>query len=198
MDADPARTALVLIDLQNDLVDPAGVVGSHGLAAHIDRRGTLAVARRLLSAARDRGLRVLHVGNGFRPGHPEVDTANPLTAGAKAAGEFVVGSWGAAFHPQVAPAPDEIVVHKRGMSAFAGTELGQLCGVWDVRTLLLGGVVTNIAVEGTARDAADRGLRPVVIADACAGMTDALHDFSCTVMCRFARVTDTDTVLAAR
>lgn len=183
-----ADTALLLIDLQNELVDPAGAVGAHGLADRVAQHKLLFTARRLLIAARGAAVPVIHVGNVFRPGHPEVDPVNPLTAGAKANNEFVLGSWGAEFHPEVTPMPGELAVHKRGMSAFAGTELAALLTVLGVRTLLLCGVVTNLAVEGTARDAADRGYRPVVVSDACVGLDDTLHGFSCTVLRRFARV----------
>lgn len=188
MSAADRDVALVLVDLQNELVDPAGAVGSHGLADRVAEHKLLYAVRRLLTAARDAELPVVHVGNGFRPGHPEVDEANPLTAGAKAGNEFVVGSWGAQFHPEVAPEAGEFTVTKTGMSAFAGTELDPLLTVLRVRTLLLCGVVTNLAVEGTARDAADRGYRPVVVSDACVGLDDTLHGFSCTVLRRFARV----------
>jgi len=180
--------ALVVLDVQNELVDPAGVVGSHGLADRVAERKLLPAVRRLLTAARVADVPVVHVGNGFRAGHPEVDEANPLTAGAKAGNEFVLGSWGAQFHPEVAPEPGELTITKSGMSGFAGTELDPLLTVLRVRTLVLCGLVTNIAVEGTARDAADRGYRPVVVSDACIGLDDTLHEFSCTVIRRFGRV----------
>lgn len=189
-------TALLLVDLQNDLIDPAGMVGTHGLAARVARHKLLHAVRRLLTAARDAGGPVIHIGNGFRPGHPEVNPDNPLTAGAKAGNEFVLGSWGADFHPDVAPDPDELVVHKRGMSGFAGTELATLLILGRVRTLVICGVVTNLAVESTARDAADRGYRPVVVSDACVGLDDVMHDASCAVMRRFARVVTVEEALA--
>jgi nicotinamidase-related amidase len=185
----PGRdVALILLDVQNELVDPAGAVGSHGLAGRVAEHKMLLTTGRLLTAAREAAVPVVHVGNGFRDGHPEVDEANPLTAAAKAGNEFVLGSWGAQFHPEVAPQPGEYTVMKSGMSAFAGTALDPLLTVLRVRTLLLCGLVTNIAVEGTARDAADRGYRPVVVSDACVGLDDMLHGFSCGVMRRFARV----------
>ncbi|WP_433788649.1 cysteine hydrolase family protein [Actinoplanes sp. CA-252034] len=187
--------ALILLDVQNELVDPAGAVGSHGLAGRVTEHKLLLAVGRLLTAAREAAVPVVHVGNGFREGHPEVDEANPLTAAAKAGNEFVLGSWGARFHPETAPQPGEYTVVKSGMSAFAHTALDPLLTVLHVRTMLLCGLVTNLAVEGTARDAADRGYRPVVVSDACVGLDDTLHDFSCQVMRRFAQVVSLEKAL---
>jgi isochorismatase family protein len=78
----------------------------------------------------------------------------------------------------VAPAPGEPVVYKRGVSALAGTELDRLFRLRDVNTLVLTGVATQFAVEGTAREAVDRGYRVVVLEDCCASRVKEVHQFS--------------------
>jgi nicotinamidase-related amidase len=78
----------------------------------------------------------------------------------------------------VKPLAGEIVVYKRGVSALAGTELDRLFRIRDVRTLVLSGVATHFAVEGTAREAVDRGYRVVVLEDCCASRERAVHEYS--------------------
>jgi nicotinamidase-related amidase len=81
-------------------------------------------------------------------------------------------------------AAGEIVVYKRSVSALAGTELDSFFRVWDVNTLVLAGVATHFAVEGTARNAVDRGYRVVVLEDCCASRVREVHDFSIDVILR--------------
>jgi biuret amidohydrolase len=84
-----------------------------------------------------------------------------------------------AFTP-VAPVDGEFILRKRAVSAFAGTELDRLLHVRDVSTLALAGGVTNFAVEGTARDASDRGYRVIVLEDCCETVSDEWQAFSMT------------------
>lgn len=69
---------------------------------------------------------------------------------------------------------------KRAVSGFAGTELDRLLHIHDLSTLVIAGIVTNFAAEGTARDASDRGYRVIVLADCGESVTDEMHEFSIT------------------
>jgi nicotinamidase-related amidase len=84
----------------------------------------------------------------------------------------------------VRPDPGEIVVYKRSVSALAGTELDRLLRLRDINTLVLTGVATHFAVEGTAREAVDRGYRVIVLEDCCASRERDVHDFSIGVILR--------------
>jgi nicotinamidase-related amidase len=84
----------------------------------------------------------------------------------------------------VAPIPGELVIYKRGVSALAGTELDRLLRLQDVNTLVLTGVATQFAVEGTAREAVDRGYRVLVLEDCCASRVPEVHRFSIDVILR--------------
>lgn len=84
------------------------------------------------------------------------------------------------FFAPVAPVDGEFVVRKRAVSAFVGTELERLLHVRDISTLVLAGGVTNFAVEGTARDASDRGYRVIVLEDCCETVSDEWQAFSMT------------------
>lgn len=185
MQIDPDRTALVLLDYQNYNVHPDGywaraVPGSAERAAP-------AVARTAdaLAAARRAGITVIHVQNAWRSGHPDINPHTPWQADAKAATRSTEGTWGIEFVDALAPLEEELVVRKRAVSGFAGTELDRLLRVHDVSTLVIAGIITNFAAEGTARDASDRGYRVIVLTDCCESVTDEMHEFSVTQILPF-------------
>ena len=177
---DPARAALLLLDYQNYNVHPDGY-WARAMPGSAERAAP-AVARtaEVLAAARQSGITVIHVQNAWREGHPDVNPHTPWQADAKAAGRSTEGTWGIEFVEALAPVEGEIVVRKRAVSAFAGTELDRLLHIHDLATLVIAGIVTNFAAEGTARDASDRGYRVIVLADCCESVTDEMHEFSIT------------------
>lgn len=189
------KSALLLMDYQNDVVDPEGALGRLGTAALLTEHGTLAAAARLLDGARDAGLPVIHVAVAFRQGFPDADPGVPLSKLCIDLNCLIEGTWGAAFIQPLAPRPGEPVVVKRGMSAFAGTDLDLLLRLAGSRSLILAGVASNLVVEATARHGVDMGYRAIIPADASMGFTAEQHDQSLGVLERFARVTTVDEVL---
>jgi biuret amidohydrolase len=182
---DPIHTALVLLDYQNYNVHPDGywataVPGSAERAAP-------AVARtaEVLDAARRARFKVIHVQNAWREGHPDVNPHTPWQAEAKAAGRTTEGTWGIEIIDQLRPEEGEWVVRKRAVSGFAGTELDRLLRIHDVSTLVIAGIITNFAAEGTARDASDRGYRVITLTDCCESVNDEMHEFSVTQILPF-------------
>jgi len=177
---DPGRTALVLLDYQNYNVHPDGY-WARELPGSAERAAP-AVARtaEVLAAARAAGIVVVHVQNAWREGHPDVNPHTPWQAAARTAGRSTEGTWGIEFVDALGPAAGELVVRKRGVSGFAATELDRLLHIHDISTLVIAGIVTNFAAEGTARDASDRGFRVVVLGDCCESVTDEWHQFSIT------------------
>ena len=174
----PSKTALLIMDFMNDMVHPDGKFADQGWPAQIEERGTIRNAARALTAARDAQLPVMHVRLAWRPGHPDVNRDAPLFAGAPQLDALVEGTWGADFHADLQPADDEPVIVKRSVSAFAGTELDRLLTRQGAGTLVLAGFATSFVVEGTARDAVDRGYRVIVLEDCCASFTAEMHQFS--------------------
>jgi len=162
LELDLGRTALLLLDYQNYNVHPDGYWASvtPGLVERV--APALARAAEALAAAREAGIHVVHVQNAWREGHPDINPHTPWQADAKAAGRSTEGSWGIEFFEPLAPTGGELVVRKRAVSGFAGTELDRLLRIHDVSTVVIAGIVTNFAAEGTARDASDRGYRVVV------------------------------------
>ena len=191
----PARTALLALDFQNYSVHPQGYWAIHGEPDWpAIARPAVDTTARVLAAARRHRVLIVHVGVAWRPGSPEMNLTAPLFAGAP--DRSVAGTWGAEFYAPVAPGPGELVVHKRGVSALAGTELDRLFRLRDVNTLALTGVATQFAVEGTAREAVDRGYRVLVVEDGCASRIREVHRFSIEVILRsLCQVTTADRFL---
>lgn len=175
---DVGTTALVPMDLVNDLVDPRGVFGSVGLAERLRQAGTIDNIARAMSAARRKGVRVVHVRLAWRPGHVDLNPHVPLLVPGISRNAIVDGTWGSELHAAVDPAEGEVVVTKAGISAFAGTDLHRILTLGRITTLVLGGFATNWVVESTARDAVDFGYRVVVLADCCLGYDDDDHRFA--------------------
>jgi len=97
-----------------------------------------------------------------------------------------------------APDASDLVITKRNWGAFYGTELDLQLRRRNIRTLVLGGISTNIGVESTARSAAEHGYELVVAEDLCGGSTAEMHAFSMTnILPRIARVTTSDAVVVA-
>ncbi len=179
-DLERDRTALVLLDLQNYGVHPDGYWMTK-IPEGVERIAP-SIARTVdaLDAARAAQIAVVHVGNAWRDGHPDVNPHAPWMREAKAAGRSVQDTWGTEFFEPVAPIDGEFIVRKRAVSAFSGTELDRLLRVRDIFTIALAGSITNFAVEGTAREAADRGYRVLILEDCCESVSDEWQDFSMT------------------
>jgi nicotinamidase-related amidase len=177
---DKSRTALLAMDFQNDLVDENGAFKDMGFAQMAKQAGVLEKTRRLLDAARGAGLKIIYATVAFRLGHPELPpgSTSQLAHGAKELNFAVEGSWGAAVHPTVAPKEGDLIVTKKGVSAFANSDLQAVLWASRIDTLLLMGVATNFVVEGTAREAVDRGYNVVVVQDCCSAMNQEAHEMS--------------------
>jgi len=178
LDIETSRTALLVMDFQNDLVDPEGAFGSQGAADQVKEKRAIENTARALLTARSVGLSVVHVGVAYRPGHLEANRSAPLFAGVAEADTLVEGTWGAEFHHDLQPVEGDLVITKRAISALAGTELDRLLRLRDINVLVLAGFATNFVVEGTARDASDRGFTVIVLSDCCASFTDEMHRFA--------------------
>ena len=148
---DPARTALVVVDMQNDSVREGG-----GLLVP-DAKATIPAIRMLLELARANGVRVVYSQDTHRDGDLE------WRIWPEHARE---GSWGWEIVDELAPAPDDVVLRKPRYDAFYGTPLNHLLRLWGVDTLVMCGTVANICVHYTAASAALRWYEVVIPRDA--------------------------------
>ena len=110
----------------------------------------------------------------FREGFPEVSARNKSFSAVRQSGGFVAGD-GTAIPAAVAPAPGEIVVTKRRVSAFAGSDLDVVLRAGDVDTLVLTGIATSGVVLSTLRQAADLDYKLIVLADGCLDADAEVH-----------------------
>ena len=125
---DPERCALIIQDLQNDVITDGGVYADTGSATHAKEQDVVANVADLAAACRARGVPVLHVWYIVEPGAPGLKVNAPLFEGVKA-GSTVRGTWGAAPVDGVEPQEGDLIVEKMRMSAWEGTRLEALLSV---------------------------------------------------------------------
>lgn len=178
MSNDRATTAFMLLDLQNEMVDPQGVSGAGGLAKAVAERGVLENAGAALAAARKRNLAIAHVRLGFAPDYSDALSVAPRIEKLKANKACRIGHWGTEFPDAVQPREGELVVTKKCVNPFFNTVLFSWLARHGIRRLVFGGVATNLVVEATARAADDAGYEVVVLEDCCASPNPDWHKFS--------------------
>lgn len=98
----------------------------------------------------------------------------------------------------VAPHDDDVVLAHHRVSGFHGTELDTVLRGGGIDTVVLAGVATNLAVESTARAAADLGYRVLVVSDACSAVSGQAHDASLASLSMFAEIMAVDSLLACK
>ena len=157
-------SALLIMDVQRGVVDRFG-----------SEEGLLTRLAAAVTAARGAGIPVVYVVVGFRPGYPEVSERNKSFAALTGSGRFSDGDPGAAIHPAVAPEPGEVIVTKRRVSAFAGSDLDVVLRSASVDHLILTGIATSGVVLSTLRQAADLDYRLTVLADGCLDADPEVH-----------------------
>lgn len=156
------QTALLVMDVQQGIVD------------HIDDPDFVGRVGRATSAARDAGATIIHVRVGFRPGHPEVDERNRLFSRVKESGRMVEGV-SSSFVEESTPQQGDIVVVKKRISAFAGSDLELILRARGIQDLALSGISTSGVVLSTFRAAIDLDYRVTVLSDGCADPDLEVH-----------------------
>ncbi|MFE2546806.1 cysteine hydrolase family protein [Actinacidiphila glaucinigra] len=159
-----AHSALLVMDVQRAITDRFTVDA-----------GYLSRVRDAIDAARAADIPVVHVVIGFRAGHPEVSPRNKTFGALARGGGFAAGDPGAQIHPDVAPAPGDVVVTKKRVSAFAGSDLDMVLRARGVDSLVLTGIATSGVVLSTLRQAADLDFGLTVLADGCLDSDPEVH-----------------------
>jgi nicotinamidase-related amidase len=180
---DCATTALIIIDMQRDFMEPGGFGAALGNDVAQLRR-TVAPTRRLLDAARAAAMLIVHTREGHRP-----DLAD-LAPAKRARGRFaagigdpgpmgrilVRGEPGHDIIPELAPRPGEPVVDKPGKGAFYATDLSTILQHHGITRLIVCGVTTEVCVNTTVREANDRGYECLVLEDCVGSYFPAFHE----------------------
>ncbi len=178
IEIDVKKTAVLSMDFQNDIIHPdAALAQAAGFAKMVQETGILPRSAKLLDAARQAGMKVIHIVVEFGP-----DAAPMPKRGAffrmlgQGGPTLVPGTWGAKIHEEVAPKPGDEVVKKSMISAFVGSNLDEVLKKHGITDIAMIGVATTFVVEGTTWSAVDKGYNCIVIEDCvCAGSKEA-HD----------------------
>lgn len=169
---DPRSAALVIQDLQNDVIIEGGAFADSGAPAHATSQNVVENVAGLAQACRDAGVPVIHVWYIVEQDAPGLKQNAPLFEGVKGANALVRGSWGAAPAAGLEPKDGDHVVEKMRMNGFYETRLDILLRGLGVETLIISGAWTNMSIEHTARHAADAGYRAVVPSDGTSTVND--------------------------
>jgi len=171
----PGRTALIVIDMQRDFIEPGGFGESLGNDVSL-LRAAVAPTQALLQAWREHGWPVVHTRESHRPdlsdcpsakrerGQPSLRIGDPGPMGRL----LVRGEPGCEIVPELAPLPGETVIEKPGKGAFHGTDLQGTLLRLGVTHLVFAGVTTEVCVQTTMREANDRGYDGLLVEEATA------------------------------
>jgi len=125
-----------------------------------------------IMAARAASIPVIYVAVAFRPGYPEVSPNNKSFSTIKQRPGAMTTT---EIHPAIAPQPTDIVVTKRRVSAFSGSDLEVVLRAQGISHLVLCGIATSGVVLSTLREAADKDYQLTVLADCCADADEEVH-----------------------
>jgi gluconolactonase len=173
---DPKTTAMIIQDLQNDVISEGGAFAGDGGHAHAKSQNVIANAAGLAAAARSVGVPVIHVHYVVDPGAPGLKQNAGLYRAVKESNALVRGTWGAAAAEGVEPEDGDIVVEKMRTSAFYNTRLMTLLQGFRTEAVIVTGAWTHMSIEHTARFGADAGYRMVVVSDGCSSISDEWHN----------------------
>ncbi|MES1172569.1 MAG: cysteine hydrolase [Bacteroidota bacterium] len=205
---DPARTAVVMIDMQRDFLEPGGFGETLGNDVSL-LTAAVGPCRALLEVARARKILIIHTREGHRPDlsdapRAKVERGAPsMRIGAPGPmGRILIrGERGHDIVDAPAPRPGEPVVDKPGKGAFWATDLHLMLQNRGIETLIVCGVTTEVCVHTTVREANDRGYRCLVPGDCCASYFPEFHEVGLRMIKAqggiFGWVTDSRRVLAA-
>ena len=170
---DPKTTALVLIEFQNDFTSEGGTL--HGAVKPVmDADNMLANAVETAKQARALGATIIHAPITFADDYRELTpTPYGILKGVVDSKSFRKGTWGAEIVDVLKPAPGDIVIEgKRGLCGFASTNLDFILRSKGVKTVALGGFLTNCCVELTMRTAYEKGYEVVTLKDCTAALSE--------------------------
>lgn len=178
-----AQTALIVIDMQRDFIEPGGFGSS--LGNDVTRLSAIVpTTRRLLDLCRGAALPIIHTREAHRPDLSDCPPAKRSRGAARLRigdegpmGRILIsGEPGAGIIPELLPLPGDTVIYKPGKGAFYATPLGDILAGWGTTHLLFAGVTTEVCVQTTMREANDRGFECLLLEDATASYFPEFKD----------------------
>lgn len=165
MKFDTHKTALLIIDLQNDNLIKGGKFETSGAVEHAEKQNVVENIKVIANKAREVGVPVFHNHFVVEEGAKGIGNRAPIFRAIAETGSIVRGTWGAAPVAGVEPQEGDFVIEKSRMSAFNGTQLDTLLRGLGIENIIVTGVWTNMAVEHTCRDGADYGYTVTIATD---------------------------------
>ena len=177
MPIDPKRTAVVLIEFQNDFTSEGGAL-HEAVSGVMEQTGMLENTRGLVEAARAAGATIVHAPITFTAGYGELsESPYGILKGVVDSTAFVKGEWGAEIVDSLAPQEGDLVVEgKRGLDTFATTNLDFILRARGITTIALGGFLTNCCVESTMRTGYEKGYEVITLSDCVAATSPDEHE----------------------
>jgi gluconolactonase len=175
---DASRCALIIQDLQNDVIIEGGAFADSGSPEHAKEQNVVENVAALADTCRSKGIPVIHVWYIVEEGAPGLKLNAGLFNGLKDANALVRGTWGAAPADGLEPKDGDLIVEKMRMSAWQGTRLESLLAGLGRDTIIITGAWTNMSIEHTSRTGADKGFFMVVPEDGCSTMNADWHNAS--------------------
>ncbi len=198
LELDPGRCALIIQDMQNASITEGGAFSTEESRAHHAEQNLEANINRLADRCRELGIPVMHVWFIVEPGAPGFKVNAGLFEAVASSGALERGSWGAEPSEATAPKDGDFIIEKMRMSAFHDSRLDTMLKGLGRDTLILSGVLTNMAQSHTARTGADLGYYVVFPEDASGSFDADWHRVAIDyALQNVSTVTDTDSVLAA-
>lgn len=199
----PSRTAIVLIDLQNDVIRNPNGPFYGAIAEQVRNKQVVERVVQLTTQARAAGALIFYITVVRRQDYQDVvNQISELVAAGKAPPpklqvSLVEGTNGARLVDELKPEPGDYVLVKKRRNAFHQTELDFHLRARNITTVAIGGVATDLGVENTVRDAWDRDYNVIVLEDISVAVPPAAHDYAISsVFPRMARIMTTDRFLA--
>lgn len=165
MKFDTNKTALLIIDVQNDNMTVGGKFDQSGAVEHAKKQHVVENIKAISEKAREAGVPVFHNHFVVEKGAKGIGNRAPIFRMIAESESIVKGTWGAAPIDGLEPKEGDFVLERTRMSAFNGTQLDTLLRGLGVETIIITGVWTNMAVEHTCRDGADYGYNVVIATD---------------------------------
>lgn len=178
---DIARSAVIVIDIQNDFFHENGAMGKANVVAKPGANDVFTVQKivpsvqRFLAQARQSGIPVIYVRSEYSKWTDSPSFKKRGLSGADFSMHCRPGSWGAEFY-RVTPEPDDFIVTKHRHSAFIDTDLELVLRSVGIRTIVLTGIATNVCVESTARDGFMKDYYVVLVKDCTAAWSKREHE----------------------
>lgn len=183
------KTAIVLIEPQNDFLSPGGTMYTY-IADQLAERNVIENIRQLLAGAREKGIKVMYVPfHPFEHGFPELKRTGPAATGLRGVemdmeadwgtGAWLKGTPGPEIVTPLTPEPGDLVIEgKKTLDAFHSTALDYMLRANEIEHVVFTGFHTNWCVESSARSAYDKGYRVIVAADCTATDTHEEQDYA--------------------